>query len=537
MRVHPWIASILSGLALLAGGQAGFAQQNEMESIPGGESAGIPLYSAGPAAPGAMGYPAPYGANPVVPPPPSAPSGAWDPIAAGQNGGPGYLPSQKPWPGISPFENRFAEHANEGGLWFLRRNNSARRYFANVDYRFAHYRRPTSTKVGSIIAPQTNTAAGIPTEFLPVDTGVLYDSFIGNFHGLPTSTGGTGTTTGGVATVDNVAVNEQHLQSRPAVNGFKIDWGFQEPTGNGMVFSGWYTPQAHWLYSRGFNATPQEIANRNEATLGKPLAITNALPLNDGLPNGINGTVDGTYVTYDRLFRLDYQSVAGGGDMNWLFTPFWKNDWFQFSPTGGLQFLYIGEEFSLNAADSGGSLTFNVPPGLEDPTSFAPAVTPFQSQIISKVNSFLFGPQIGLRFQVGGDNLKLVGHSNFGLAMNHERMELSSFGVGNALTNPAAFNQNARFHEKQEHTILSPITSHEVAFQAHVFQFIPGIRKIHFLSEANFRIGYQIQAAYNVQRPNRTVQYNGFPLIPAIRTDQETSWYVQSYNFGVNWNY
>ncbi len=535
MRVHPWIASILSGLALSAGGQAAWAQQQELGSIPGGESAGIPLYSPSPAGPGLPGYPA--GIRPVVPPPAPPPSGAWDPIAAGQNGGPGYLPDQKPWPAISPFENRFVEHTNEGGLWFLRKNNSSRRYFTNVDYRFAHYERPTSTKVGSIIAPQTNTAAGVATEFLPVDTGVLYDSFLGNFHGLGggTTGGGTGTTqnqTGG--SVSNVAVNERHLQSRPAVNGFKIDFGFQEPTGDGMIFSGWYTPQAHWLYSRGFNATPQEIANRTESALGKPLVITNALPLNDGIPDGVNGTINGTYVTYDRLFQLDYQTVAGGGDMNWLFTPFWKDDWYQFAPTAGMQFLYIGEEFMLNAADSGGTVTFNVPPGLENPTSFV-AGTPFESQIVSKVNSFLFGPQVGLRFQVGGDNLKLIGHSNFGLAMNHQRLELSSFGVGD----PASgfFSQTARFHEKQEHTLLSPITSHEVSFQAHVFQYIPLIRKVHFLSEANFRIGYQIQAAYNVQRPNRTVQYNGFPLIPAIRTDQETSWYVQSYNFGVNWNY
>ena len=202
-----------------------------------------------------------------------------------------------------------------------------------------------------------------------------------------------------------------------------------------------------------------------------------------------------------------------------------------------MQFLYIGEEFMFNAADSGGGYTVTIPPGLVNPATYTQVVSPFESQIKSKVNSFLFGPQIGLRFQVGGDNLKLVGHSNVGLAMNHQRLELSSFGVGNALLNPAAFNQTMRFHEKQEHTLLSPITSHEVAFQANIFQFIPLVRKVHFLSEANFRIGYQIQAAYNVQRPNRTIQYNGFPLIPAIRTDQESRWYVQSYNFGLNWNY
>ena len=62
------------------------------------------------------------------------------------------------------------------------------------------------------------------------------------------------------------------------------------------------------------------------------MAITNALPLNDGIPDGVNGKIDGTYVTFDRLFQLDFQSVAGGGDMNWLFTPFWKDDWYSICP-------------------------------------------------------------------------------------------------------------------------------------------------------------------------------------------------------------
>ena len=65
MRVHPWIVSILSGLALWAGGQAGLAQQGGLGSIPGGENAGMPLYPPSPAAPGMMGYG--YSRQPIPP--------------------------------------------------------------------------------------------------------------------------------------------------------------------------------------------------------------------------------------------------------------------------------------------------------------------------------------------------------------------------------------------------------------------------------------------------------------------------------------
>jgi hypothetical protein len=265
------------------------------------------------------------------------------------------------------------------------------------------------------------------------------------------------------------------------------------------------------------------------------LVIANALPINDGIPDGPNGAVNGAYVAYDRFFGLNYRSEAGGGDLNWNFTPFWRGDWYQFAPTTGLQMIYIGETFSFDGAASGGRLSFQLPPGLEIPTTYVQTVSPFESQIVSDIRSYLFGPQIGVRFEIGGDNLRLRGHSQVGLAMNYEQMELTSFGVGDGFA--ALYDPTTHFREEQNHTVLSPTTTQEIIAEANIFQFIPIIRKIHFLEEAKFRVGYQINAAFNIQRPNRTVEYNGFPLIPAIRTDQATRWYTESYNFGVHWTY
>ncbi len=528
MRVYPWIVSVLSVMALSAG-QSGFAQYEGMGGMPNPGEAGGPYYPAGPLPPGGLGFP---GDPNFVPPPPLAPAGAWDPIAAGQNGGPGYDPNRAPWPNISPFENRFAETSHEEELWYHRVNNSARRYFVDLDYRFANYRRPDQTRVGNEIAPQRFTPGQAP--FLPVDTGVFYDSFLGNFNGVAFP-GGTGQQQNVRATVNNIAVGDQGLESEPTVNGFNLTWGFREPSDQGLQVNAWYTPEAHWAYSRGFNATRQEILNRTNFFTGRPLVIGHALPLNDGIPDGINGRVDGTYVVYDRFFGLDYETRGGGGEVNWNFTPFWRNDWYHFAPTLGVQFLYIGENFALNAADSGGSLLFQLPPGLEIPATYTQVVLPFESQIQSEVRSYLMGPQIGLQFDVGGENLKIRGHSRVGLAVNHEEMELSSFGVGDGFG--PFFDQTSRFNEEQEHTRLSPTTTQELLAEANIFHYIPVVNRFHFLDEAKFRIGYQLNAAFEIHRPHRIVEYNGFPLIPAIRTDQESRWYVESWNFGVHWNY
>jgi hypothetical protein len=330
-------------------------------------------------------------------------------------------------------------------------------------------------------------------------------------------------------------VNEQHLESNPGVNGFQLNWGFREPSDEGFQISGWYTPEGEWAYSRGYNPSRLQVVTETNFTLGLPLVIANALPVNDGLPDGVNGAVNGDYLLYDRFFGLNFTSISGGGELNWNFTPFWRSDWYQFAPTAGLQMLYIGEKFSFNAADSGGALIFDVPPGLEDPSTYVQVVTPFESQIISQIDSWLFGPQVGLQFEIGGENLKIRGHSQVGLSMNHEQMELTSFGVGNGFG--SYFNQDTRFREEQNHTVLSPTTVQSIILEAKLFQYIPYVNKVHFLEEAKFRAGYQLNGAYNIQRPHRTVEYNAAPLIPAIRTDQAVSWYVQSWNFGIHWEY
>jgi hypothetical protein len=446
-----------------------------------------------------------------------------------------------PWPSISPFENRFAETTHEDELWFFRSNNSPRRYYVNLDYRYANYRRPDQTRVGNEIAPQNNVVAGLAAPFLPVDTGVFYDSFLGNFSGLslPGGTGGTGGGQGNQqnvrATVNNISVGERALEGEPTVNGFNLNWGFREPSDEGLQVSAWYTPEAHWAYSRGFNPTRLEVLNRSNFFTGKPLVIAHALPVNDGIPDGVNGRINGTYLFYDRFFGLDFQTRGGGGEVNWNFTPFWRSEWYHFAPTMGVQFLYIGENFALNAANSGGNVLFQLPPGLEIPTTYSQVVNPFEAQILSEVRSYLAGPQVGLQFDVGGEHLKLVGHSRVGLAMNHEQMELSSFGIGDGFR--LGYDQRSRFVEEQEHTRLSPTTTQELIAEANIFHFIPVINRFAFFEEAKFRISYQFNGAFEIQRPHRIVEYNAFPLIPAIRNDQETRWYVESWNFGVHWNY
>jgi len=537
MRVHPWIVCIFSVMALFTS-QTGFAQNGDMGGLPGPGAAGGPLYPPNQYAPVNAGAP---GAGGFVPPPPGGPAGAWDPIAAGQNGGPGYHPDRKPGPNISPFEHRYAEHQNEDGLWFFQSDNSNRRYYANFDIRIGRYRRPDQTKVGVDVAPPGFTprfnGAPFPDfvpddggpnapffDFLQVDTGVFFDSFVGNRNQINT-----------------IAVGERSGEPDPSVNGFNLEWGFRDPGGNGLELAGWYTPEAHWAYSRGFNPPFEDVLLQTNSANGQPIVITHSLPIavRDSFVN----------VPFDRFFGLSFESVSGGGHLDWLMTPLRQSSWYRIAPTVGMQMTYIGETFTFRGVDSGFSAiapttTTTVPATGDD---FAvgnngilipvlPVLAPYEMQIYSEVDSYLFGPQLGLQYEIGGGTPRLVGKSRGGLAANHERLELSGFGVGDP-TDLVSYNPNAAFREVQEHTRLSPTTSHEIIAEAKILGLIPIIKKVHFLEQAKFRAGYQINAAFEIQRPHRTIEYNGTPLIPAIRNDRETRWYVESWNFGLHWDY
>ena len=118
MRTTPWIA-------VLAGCCAAFAALHTQARAQ---------------APGGPGYPPQYAVPPSAGGPPQS-----GPLP------PGIMPpgDMRPFPRVSPYESRFNQHFNDGGLWFNERSNAPRKYYGNASYLNGGFKNPVRTEVGS----------------------------------------------------------------------------------------------------------------------------------------------------------------------------------------------------------------------------------------------------------------------------------------------------------------------------------------------------------------------------------------------------
>ncbi|MEM9701215.1 MAG: hypothetical protein AAF907_02075 [Planctomycetota bacterium] len=101
-------------------------------------------------------YAVPQGALPPAGPAElgeALPPGLLPPANGGGPGGPGspsLLPdSLRPYPRISPYDHRFDQFTNEGGLWMRTANNSPRKWYGGASYISAKFRSAAQTTIGS----------------------------------------------------------------------------------------------------------------------------------------------------------------------------------------------------------------------------------------------------------------------------------------------------------------------------------------------------------------------------------------------------
>jgi hypothetical protein len=303
----------------------------------------------------------------------------------------------------------------------------------------------------------------------------------------------------------------------PRSPGIRGTWGYLDPDDSGLEWNGWWSSDVTALFQRGIPGT-----EANPSTL----RITAGLPLRND---------DGAFVVpFDEFFKVTFNSEAFGSELDWILTPKFERDWFKLRPLVGFRYLFIRERFMFEGSDSGLSLTF-FDTGLPDPGSaFVPVVPSFSSFLFSDVRSHLAGPQIGLRYDLGGKKLKVWGASKFGVLANHERLNLRGNGIGDGFD--PEFQQQFAFEEEQSHTHVSPIAEQSVFVDARIFGWVPVLKKIRMFEQANFRAGYSILGAWEVARPNDTIVWRAQPEVPQIKVER-TKWYLSTWSFGLSWEY
>ena len=552
MRIQPWFTAVASFAMLLTASGPTFGQQ-----IPGG---GQPA--------GAMGQPTGYG-QPFVPAAFQPSFGNQDPNVLYPAGVP---QSYQPWPAVSPYQSANVasdQHYNSNGLWFRRILHRNREYFASFEVMSTWYRDAGQAGIGSptaIINPATDVPQG-----QPVNGG------FGAFPSVPNFTGGVQ----GYFAVDPgvfpfpalavnaaVFVNDATAEAYPihsasvladpdAEPGLLGRFGFFNEDDTGMQISGFWAAPASQSFQRGFDTINGVPVTQDLTSLlnGQNLTPRNGvIPLDNGEP--ITGFFDfgtGSTAKYDVLYRLESSTQSMGTNISFYTQPLYRNSGVKIRPLWGLRYLYIDEHFGFRGIDSG--FNYDVDSDNDDESTFRPEGTTatriydqYEATLNHKVQSQLAGPEIGLRFDLGGDGdgFKMWGESIFGLAANYEEMQLTGNNIGDPLVDfrvngndpPRMLDPNnvSEFSDSKSNTHVSPMFQQSIFADVQILDVVPVINKMEMFEAATFRIGYTLTYVGHVARPADSTEWRGFPLYPRINTNYK-NWWMQQLHAGIDWRF
>jgi hypothetical protein len=312
----------------------------------------------------------------------------------------------QPWPAMTPFESRFRQYYNDGGLWQQITSNRQREYFATFEYLDSKIREAK----GIVGHPQGPRYKDVFLPFLVNPPGqmggggggqnaqqsmLLAEMFIGDTNiadGLgvfpPRGIPGLNLfdTRNGEDTAD--------IQAK----GFRFRIGFREADDSGIEVDFWRNSPDTGLFDaakaltfRGNQGNPSSAgigANRIserglldkflESSLGfltnlgetdtlmllsRTLLNLSAIPVDDGVTRPLSdgritilsdGTAfGGTAIPYDLVFKLRNTSESMGTALSFIRSPSIRKGPLKVSFLFGARYVYINEGFRFDGEDSG----------------------------------------------------------------------------------------------------------------------------------------------------------------------------------------
>ncbi len=165
--------------------------------------------------------------------------------------------------------------------------------------------------------------------------------------------------------------------------------------------------------------------------------------------------------------------------------------------------------------------------------------------------SHLAGPEVGLRYDMGGEKLLLWGQTKFALTANYEKVGLRTKNVGDQwsifdldpVTGLASdFSGQTQFYSREDHTHVSPLIEQSVFAEAKLFRHVPFFNKIKSLDNAKARVGFTYLWAASVVRPEdsyvlRTVGPDPNNPNQSYVSPSRQTWWTMNWSFAVDWEY
>jgi len=588
MRIQHWLTAIMSLLAPLVVGATSLAQSGSPwapQSAPGRIPAGYyPAVDAN-------GYPA------ATPPP------MFQPAFSNNNPQALYPPTapqtMQPWPQISPIMNpdvAYDRVINRDGIWLndvVRRN---RQYYGSVEYLQSFIDGATGAQVGSKTAVIRNdtldfqgallntwplggpiNGSDIGPVLYPVGPGVYPFVFVqadtDDFPGVVT-----------LLPLDIFPIrNTSVFRSQMSNPGFRVRAGYRDGDGTGLSIEGWFGFQSNETFQigsdkiNGVPITQDLIAGVDLSTFVQedlpdefdtgffqlPFTKTGALPLAEN-----SGAIDflfpgagftGTTTKFDLMYRLDYATQAGGGNINYYLGHIYKRPDAEIASFVSARYLYVDEYFRFHGLDSG--FHYDIDLGSDPPTFrpdgsvIGPIYPLFEAELRSTTTSNLAGPELGLRGDLGrADHFKMWWTSSVGLMANHERGNVAGYNIGNPhffnanIGDPADANDDSgfgvldpslnmfandtTFNNTKSHMHVSPTFSLGINAELDVLGVLPYIEKVSLFDHANLNFGYNLLVVGKLARADNSINWRGFPEFPSSVIRRDT-WWAHQFSVGL----
>jgi hypothetical protein len=332
------------------------------------------------------------------------------------------------------------------------------------------------------------------------------------------------------------------------------------------------------------------------------------IPLDDGsIRRNPDGTVTGGIAApYDLEFRLSFAVEQYGTGLSWAGAPIYRTKYLRVNPNFGVRYHALREHFGFFGMDSGvfygdtggggggggnngvsGDLKLHsIPNGVDEDgdgifdnagggedqqqgggggggggmSSFVTTndfinIYPVSTIVRNSVYSHMVGPEVGLNYAVSGERLRVGGKSNFSLLGNFEKIRLSGDNVfpttrqTQSLLPTSTDGRPNRFEESENHAHVSPMFEQSFFVEGPVLEYIPLVRRVNFLKNANLRVGYTLTVIGEVTRPNNAIlwtanpAFGGFPqdpstgLFPRIQTPERETWKSTAWDIGLSWTW
>lgn len=423
-------------------------------------------------------------------------------------GAPGgdYAPTA--WPNVSPYsQHNIEEHYHQRGLWHYDANDEPTKYIFSADMLLVWGLRPGYQLIGSGNQPANNAL------FTSND----------NYLGGGTNPNGNNGNTNSVTNQDAVYnLRRSTVFANILHYGVRLRYGWENPDDSMFIVSGFYA---------GSNQATKILKAGESISEDNP-AITNTAPL-ARIPYDNGG--EGVLALFDSIITQTYDQTLWGVDADFYAAPFLTRSAFKMQMLWGVKYLRVNENWSLHALDS--STSGNYGPGETfnnqniDPVD-GPFPPPLDTWVTSTVNSNLIGPEIGCRYDLGGEKLKIWGASKIAVAANMEEMRV--YGRNAYGNTDFLLLGYTEFDNRRTVTHLSPIVDQSIFGEFPLFANLPIFNRIAILNKANFRIGWNFIVVGGMQRPLNQVSWNWNN--PTVRTNRQL-FSISTVSFGIDWKY